>query len=81
MTDIERGDVVKLTEDWTVLTQGQRYVVLQVLEKESALWGPSVHLGLVEPGGRWSANRWVPIERVRVDKAATKQWKELNASD
>lgn len=77
MTEV--GDVVKLTEDWTVLTQGQRYIVLGLLG--STKHGQSAHVGLVEPGGRWSANRWVPVDRLRVDAAATRQWKELNASD
>lgn len=74
---VQVGDVVRLTEDWTVLTRGQRYIVLD-LTGESVLWGPSAHLGLVEPGGRWSANRWVPQEWLRVDVAATKDWKGRN---
>lgn len=73
--DVQQGDVVRLTQDWTVLTQGQRYVVLDFVESKQH--GPSAHLGLLEPGGHWSAHKWVPESWLRYDKAATSAWKEL----
>jgi len=83
--DVQVGDVIKLTQDWTVVTQGQKYVVLGDLT--SKRHGEAWQLGLIEhmpdgdgfPKGAWSAMRYVPKGWCRVDKAATAAWREANS--
>lgn len=84
MADVQPqvGDVIKLTQDWTVLTQGQKYVVLEA--EQSKKHGPSFHIALIEhmpdgdgfPEGAWSTHRHVPVGWCRLDKAATAAWRE-----
>ncbi len=81
---MEPGDIVKLKMDWTPAERGVRYLLVGVQTALTSEYPEQAELLRVEhmhsgtyPRGACGARRNVPLDWLKVDAAATAEWREV----